>query len=184
MTTPTEPQHDPPRRSFLASLTAGLAALVAIATPIATGVVVLLDPLRRPRSSGQWVRVTSLNNLPADGQPYRFPVVDEQPRDKWNLYEPQPVGSVYLTRTSASDPPTALSAVCPHLGCNVDFKPTSDTFHCPCHNANFEVDGTQSEGSTVSPRNLDSLAVEIRNGDQVWVDYRRFKSGVAAQVEA
>ncbi|MGI9457171.1 MAG: ubiquinol-cytochrome c reductase iron-sulfur subunit, partial [Aeoliella sp.] len=173
-----------PRRSFFTKFLASLAGVVALLVPLGSGIVVLLDPVNRKRSAGKWVRIATLDALPADGKPHRFAVVDERPTDKWNLYDPQPVGSVYLTRAGEEETPIALSAVCPHLGCSVDFKGSSNEFHCPCHNADFQASGARTDvENSVSPRDLDRLEVEVRDGNEIWVDYRKFKAGVEEKIE-
>ncbi len=35
----------------------------------------------------------------------------------------------------------ALSPVCPHMGCIVDFNPAESSWDCPCHGSRFDVDG-------------------------------------------
>ncbi len=173
---------DLPRRSFFSKCLAAVLGIGAIAAPTVAGIAVLLDPLRMKAKGegGSWVRVASLGQIPADGKPYFFTVVVDEPRDKWSRYEPQAVGAVYLTRTSEDTPPTALSSVCPHLGCAIDYDRLGDQFVCPCHNGIFHADGKQAEGSTVSPRDLDPLEVRVdeATGD-VEVNYQRFKGGIA-----
>ena len=39
---------------------------------------------------------------------------------------------------------TALSLVCPHLGCQV--APTADGFACPCHGSRFDAQGALLRG--------------------------------------
>jgi len=162
---------------------AAVAGLAALFTPVAAGLAVLLDPLGRKRSREKWMKVAMLDAVPDDGMPHRYAVVDDAPGDKWNVYPPQPVGSVYVVRQPGSDELTAMSAVCPHLGCTVDFKHAEETFHCPCHNASFDSSGVQAATSTVSPRDLDELQVDVTPSGEVVVDYRRFKGGVSEQVE-
>lgn len=178
-----QPTDDPRRRSFVKGLVAAAAGLAALFTPVAAGLAVLLDPLGRKRSGENWMKVAMLDAVPDDGLPHRYAVVDAAPDDKWNVYPPQPVGSVYVIRQPGSDELTAMSAVCPHLGCKVDFKPSEEVFHCPCHNASFDSAGKQAATSTVSPRDLDELKVDVTPGGEVLVDYRRFKGGVSQQVE-
>jgi menaquinol-cytochrome c reductase iron-sulfur subunit len=142
----------------------------------------MLDPLGRKKATGSWLRVTSLDSVPPDGKPYRFPVIDQR-RDAWNLHPPEPVGSVYLRRTEEGTL-ESFSAVCPHLGCTVDFRPSHSEYWCPCHNSRFQIDGKRTDaGSSPSPRDLDALSVEVRDEDEIWVEYRRFKSGTSERVE-
>jgi Rieske Fe-S protein len=99
-------------------------------------------------------------------------------KDAWNVYPDEPIGGIYLRRTSASEPPQAFSATCPHLGCYVDYEANRGHFHCPCHDSSFEVDGKRilPEPPKVCPsaRDMDSLELEVRNGSEIWVKYERF----------
>jgi menaquinol-cytochrome c reductase iron-sulfur subunit len=173
-----------PRRSFFSKCLAALLGLGALAAPTVAGIAVLLDPLRKKTrgEAGDWIRVASLSQVPADGKPYFFKVVADEPRDKWNRYGPQAVGAVYLLRSSEDATPAALSSVCPHLGCTFDYDAVHDQFLCPCHNGKFHTDGKQAQGSTVSPRDLDPLEVRVdaSTGD-VEVNYKRFKGGIATR---
>ena len=51
----------------------------------------------------------------------------------------------------------ALSTVCPHLGCLVQWLPDEDQFHCPCHGSRFEPDGAVQNG----PAREDLIPVAI-----------------------
>ena len=167
----------PGRRGVLALLVGGLVGLV----PFLLGLTVLLDPLlRRKRKRGKFVRLTTLDAVPPDGLPRRFQVVTGR-IDKWSNYPPEPVDAVYVIRNSESDPPIVFSVICPHLGCAYDFKNVTGDFQCPCHTSGFALDGEVKYGP--SPRNLDRLDVDIRNGGEVWINYKKFKVGKSKQIE-
>jgi glycine/D-amino acid oxidase-like deaminating enzyme/nitrite reductase/ring-hydroxylating ferredoxin subunit len=46
---------------------------------------------------------------------------------------------------------TALSAVCAHLGCIVQFNAAAATWDCPCHGSRYALDGTVIQGPAVNP---------------------------------
>lgn len=168
--------ENPERRSLMQQALAALVGALVSAVPILSGLVMWLDPLGKKGSAGQWVAIAPLGSVPPDGKPYRFPVIADR-RDAWNFYPPEPIGAVYLRRTSETQTPVAFSSVCPHLGCAVDFQPGSDRYFCPCHNSTFAVDGSRTNPeSSPSPRDLDSLEVKVEDG-QVLVQYLRFQGG-------
>lgn len=171
MTTSDSP--DANRRGFLGLLAGGLWALLA-AIPFVSGLVVFLNPLLRKRGeASSAVRVASLGQVPPDGIPRRFEVIADK-TNVWNKTVDE-LGVVYLRRTSESQPPECLSAICPHLGCLVPF--TDGKFSCPCHNSTFQPDGTRIDPAhSASPRNLDSMPVEVKN-DEVWVAFSKFEIG-------
>jgi Rieske Fe-S protein len=41
---------------------------------------------------------------------------------------------------------TALSTVCPHLGCQVHWEPQNNRYFCPCHNGVFDPSGLGTSG--------------------------------------
>jgi len=167
-------QQNEPRRNFLASVGAALVGAVASIVPMAAGATALLDPLRRGRGASDMVLVTRLSAIPENGAPRKFTVESDRV-DGWTTYANTPVGAVYLRRTGEGV--SALNVVCPHAGCFVGIAPDGSRFACPCHKSSFDLDGVVNDPDSPSPRDMDSLEVEVRNGDEVWVRFQNFLPG-------
>lgn len=166
----------PDRRNFLTRAAAVVIGGIVAVIPAAAGLLVFFDPLRRKSETGAAVLVASLNSLPESGEPRKFPVLATRV-DAWNRTPNVPVGAVYLQRL-AGNKVRAFNVVCPHAGCFVDFRTAQNHFHCPCHNSSFAVDGKILDPRSPSPRGLDELTVEIRNGTEIWVTFQNFRAGV------
>ncbi|MEZ4416005.1 MAG: Rieske (2Fe-2S) protein [Gemmatimonadota bacterium] len=180
MSSSSDPQETPARRGFLASVLAVAAGGVAGLAAVIPGAAVLLDPLKRSRTDPDLLFVTKLAAVPEDGLPKKFAVKADRV-DAWNTYPNTPVGAVYLRRTDSGEV-AALNVVCPHAGCFVGIAPDRTRFACPCHKSSFAFDGTINDPASPSPRAMDSLDVEVRNGDEVWVRFRSFRPGTKEKV--
>ncbi|MBJ7339139.1 Rieske (2Fe-2S) protein [Mycolicibacterium sp.] len=82
-----------------------------------------------------------------------------------------PVGSGVILEEVVITQPTAgdfkgFSSVCPHQGCNVS-KITDGKIICPCHNSEFNLDGTVAQGPAKQP--LEAKPVSVR-GDSIVAD--------------
>ena len=170
------------RRGFLKETCAILVGAITALVPMASGVVVWLDPLRRKSRVGEFVSVASLNALPEDGSPRKFPVIASR-TDAWNKSPQTPIGAVYLRRTGEKTV-KALNVVCPHAGCFVDYKVADNGYSCPCHQSTFALTGKISSPSSPAPRGLDELDVEIRADGEVWVKFQNFRAGEATKTPA
>lgn len=200
--TPAGPQHahtsgEPaahadaagPRRSFIKRLTASIIGAFVALFPLAAGLAVFCDPLRkrkgrriakaRGEGTGNFIRVTSLDALPDDGTPQFFQVYSDL-IDKWTFIPDVPVGGVYLRKVGKNQV-IAYNTTCPHAGCDVTFRSGLGKFHCPCHDSTFSPQGERSEGSP-SPRGLDELHVELRDNNEVWVRYQDFHIGTQKKI--
>ena len=173
-----------PRRSFLRKTLALALGSLAYAVPGLAGIVAFLNPLRPLRQksqAGQPVRVASLDMLPEDGTPQEVSVVADR-TDAWNRFPNEPIGAVFLRRTG-KDQVEAINVVCPHAGCSVQYQEGAGKLFCPCHAASFDLAGKRLDETSHSPRDLDTLEAEIRNGTEVWVRFQNFRTGIAEKVE-
>jgi menaquinol-cytochrome c reductase iron-sulfur subunit len=175
-------QPCPERRSFLKKIATVIFGGIAALIPASAGLAVFLDPLRRRAEQADFVRVTSIEALPADGIPRRFTIVSSH-ADAWNKYPEMAVGAVYLRRTEDGKL-QALHVVCPHAGCFIDYLPVKQTFFCPCHNSAFGLDGSIADPRSPSPRPMDELVVEVRQQSEVWVKFQNFRTGQAQKIRA
>ncbi len=113
----TPADHDS-RRGFLEKATAIACGAVALATPVAAGVVTFLNPLRQKSQGGQFMRLASLDTIPEDGTPLKVPVIADR-TDAWSRFPAEPIGAVFLRRSGGSV--EALQVICPHAGCSINY---------------------------------------------------------------
>ncbi len=174
---------EPTRRGFLyKALTATIGAVVGI-FPLIAGLLFFLDPLRKRKVVGGkgdakegFIKVGSLEAVPTDGTPARFPVVVDRREDAWTTYLNVAIGAVYV-RLGKQGEVVAFNVTCPHLGCSVDYIPGNKQYLCPCHDSAFALDGSRT--NKTPPRDLDTLEVDIDKLKigEIWVKYQDFRTG-------
>lgn len=179
MDTPGIPPQ-PERRNFILRAAAIVVGAIITVIPPVAGLLVFFDPLRRQSESTGAVFVAALNSLPENGEPRKFPVLATRV-DAWNRTPNVPVGAVYLQRFK-NGTVRAFNVVCPHAGCFVDYRPAAGNYHCPCHDSSFALDGRVLDPKSPSPRALDELPVEIRDGTEIWVTFQNFRPGVHQKI--
>jgi menaquinol-cytochrome c reductase iron-sulfur subunit len=173
----------PDRRGFLKKLAANVIGAVITLIPLAAGLAVWFDPVRRKaKSGGQLVRVANLSALPDDGMPRKFAIIASRV-DVWNRSPETAIGAVYLRREKEGKP-RAFNVVCPHAGCFVDYNAGRGAYFCPCHNSTFALDGKINDPKSPAPRGLDELEVEIRDGSEVWVKFQNYRAGISQKIPA
>ncbi len=188
-----------PRRGFMikfwAAAIGGLVGLV----PFVTGTLFFLDPLLRKRDSDAegagadsekrpsavekdeegFIKMTiTADDLPDDGTPQSYPVKDDIV-DAWNKFLDQKIGSVWL-RKGSDGKVLCLSTICPHLGCAVEFRNAEKNFFCPCHTSAFDLEG--SKLNQIPPRGMDPLEFKIKNGNEIWIKYEKFRAAEKEQI--
>ena len=177
-----QPSTSPDRRGFMRGMLTMITGGFALLAPLLGGLALLLDPLRRNKNetSGAFIMVARLASLPANGIPVKFDILSNR-KDAWNRYSNVPVGSIYLRRTK-NEHLAAFNIICPHAGCFVQIDSQKPQFNCPCHESQFHFDGTKANPNNPSPRGMDPLKLEIRNGDEIWVQYQSFKTGMSERI--
>ena len=118
--------------------------------------------------------------IPVGGPPQRCPVIADR-SDAWNGYPAEAVGAIFLCQVS-DDKFLALQSICPHNGGCVSYDPEKKNFYCPSHGALFDLQGRRLDEKSISPRDLDALEVEIRDGTEVWVKFEKFQDGTAEKI--
>lgn len=159
------------RRRVLEVIVGAIAAVVGVAVAVPAAAF-LTFPTRKRTISGadEPLDVAKLDALP-EGKPVRVTVQAPRRRDAWTAFTNVTLGGCWLVRQG--DKVSALSTVCPHAGCAVDWDDGAAAFVCPCHDSRFSLDGEKQSGP--SPRAMDALDVDVKAG-RVAVAWRRFKT--------
>ncbi len=120
---------------------------------------VISPALKALQSSSKetWIPAGPLENYPI-GTPTLFSFT----RSKINGWEKTTTShGVFIYRPNDSDV-RALSNVCTHLGCRVNWVETDQLYECPCHDAAFKVDGQVESGPP--PRPMVEYATKVEEG--------------------
>lgn len=160
------------RRKFMIAGAGTLGACVA-GISAAPAVAFLTHPLRTPTTSGSdaFLPVGKLAQF-TGAVPVKVDLYSDK-IDAWNRVVDVKIGSAWVWKREGEL--VAMSTVCPHLGCAIDYDAENQKFLCPCHDSYFSLDGAVETGP--SPRGMDSLEVQTE-GDLVAIRYERFKQGV------
>ncbi len=149
------------RRSFFLWLIAvGTAAMGALlAVPL---VRYVLFPVFTETTSRTWSGLSTFSDDASISTPERkFAVIKEV--DGWReSIAKKPVYVVKGKRKPSINNTEVLTAVCPHLGCDVPWDPSTNKFHCPCHGSEFAADGSLLRGP--AKRGMDTLPIKVENG--------------------
>jgi cytochrome b6-f complex iron-sulfur subunit len=140
-----------PRRGFVELLLGG--GFLATATAFIYPVLRYFVPPKTTDLGGDSVVAAKVGDLkPNSGKIFRF---GSRP------------GLLILT---ASGEYRAMSAVCTHLSCTVQYRPDTNEVWCACHNGTYGLDGRNISGPP--PRPLQAFDVQVR-GDEIYVSRRR-----------
>ncbi len=103
-----------------------------------------------PEGEGVWVAVAPVSAIPL-GKVHRF---------QTNYI----VGFIRHTEEGFS----ALSGVCTHMSCFLNWNVSARTFDCPCHGGRFTEDGKAAASSPIRYSPLPAIRTKVEQ-DQVWV---------------
>ncbi|HEX8952486.1 MAG TPA: Rieske (2Fe-2S) protein [Polyangia bacterium] len=162
------------RRRVLEVIVGAIATVVGVAVAVPAAAFLTFPTRKRTVFGGdEPLDVARLDALP-EGKPVRVTVKAPRRRDAWTAFSDVTLGGCWLVRQGGTV--RALSTVCPHAGCAVDWDEGAAAFVCPCHDSRFALDGALVAGP--SPRPMDALDVDVKAG-RVAVAWRRFQTATA-----
>ncbi|HKP72614.1 MAG TPA: Rieske 2Fe-2S domain-containing protein [Pyrinomonadaceae bacterium] len=150
---------DGARRRFLLLFPVGVFG--AIAATLAASAFRFLRPQQQiaaavdSTSQAQWTEVAPLSELTGDAPLVRKVAVRHDAG--WSSRVEERTVFVLPQQNNR-----VVSAVCPHEGCEVEWRADERSFLCPCHDSRFTADGAPTSGPAV--RNLDELPAQVENG--------------------
>lgn len=164
---------DPSRRRALTTIACAAGALtgVAVAAPV---LVVVHDPVGRTTvtSPDHFIPVGPAERF-AVGEPVRVELRAHR-RNAWSNAGTVAIGRAWVRRLEAPGAFEVLSAICPHLGCEIGLSSERDFYTCPCHESLFALDGGEVEAGP-SPRGLDPLEHRVSDDGTLEIRFLRFE---------
>lgn len=157
----------PDRRSFLGMLLGAGSAVIGVLMAIPL-VRFALYPMFAKSAEAEWSDLGPADAFASLTTPVQK-LVTIRDRDGWR--EAISRKAVYVTKNQQGQL-EVLTAVCPHLGCEIPWDASRKEFFCPCHGSVFAPDGTRIAGPT--PRSMDSLPMTTQNG-HLMVRYEYFR---------
>lgn len=130
-------KQDISRRQFLNYALTGVGGFMA-ASALMPMVRFALDPVLKPTGDQKMVQVVSVDELTKEPKRFDFKIHQV---DAW--YESEESRSAWVYKHG--DEIIALSPICKHLGCTVNWNndpKNPNKFFCPCHYGLYEKDGT------------------------------------------
>jgi menaquinol-cytochrome c reductase iron-sulfur subunit len=174
---PLEPPEDdrvaqPGRRRFLGWVMGigGAVTATLLSIPL---VRFALFPIFAGSSGARWSGLGTADQFSSLSNPVRKTISVMQAAG-WQ--EGTSEKAIYVTqgnRTGSLGGVEVLTAVCPHLGCEVQWEAGEQTFYCPCHGSKFARDGKYIAGP--APRGMDTLPLRQRDG-QLEVRYQYYRN--------
>jgi menaquinol-cytochrome c reductase iron-sulfur subunit len=138
------------RRDFIKLTTTAVGAVITAAIGL-PAIAYLVDPALKATKSDAWIPLGKLETFEVGK-----PALVSFTRSKVNGWEKTVTShGVFVIKKSDTNI-LVLSNKCTHLGCSVNWKTDRQEFLCPCHDAQFALDGTVRGGPP--PRPLDAFS--------------------------
>ena len=129
------------RRSFFKRVTHICIGFGIVLAALVVGKFTL--PSKKDRRTFQKVRVCDEEQVPILGVK-SFEISYLQQQRKMTK-------RIFLVAQGLDTPPKAFSAICTHLGCQVEWKRDQEAFVCPCHQGIYSMDGIVLSGPPPTP---------------------------------
>ena len=130
------------RRDFINWVGLGL---IASSLPVAIAACSSQTNAPASSASGDWQTVGTSAELDQNGQ---------------LLAKNSPVGTVLVVGTSKTANLIAVDPTCTHKGCTVAWLAQAQKFACPCHHAEYGVDGKVQKGPAEKPLKIYAAKIE------------------------
>lgn len=145
------------RRQFLTYTLGGTGGFLA-AGVTAPFIPFAIDPLLKASSDSDFIKVAEEAEITSEPKEFKFEFLRQ---DGW--HEAEVSYTAWIRRNSQGEI-VALSPVCKHLGCTVNWDSEAEfpnEYFCPCHRARYDIDG---DNIAVADLPLDEYEVMIDDG--------------------
>jgi menaquinol-cytochrome c reductase iron-sulfur subunit len=145
------------RRDFVKITTAVVGTMMGAVIGL-PAIGYLIDPALKSKKADAWIPLGKIETFEIGK-----PALVSFTRSKVNGWEKTVTShGVFVLRKSETDT-LVLSNKCTHLGCQVNWKADKNEYVCPCHDAQFDINGKVLGGPPPRPLNrytADQLKVE------------------------
>lgn len=142
-------ENDLSRRDFIRVTTGIVGGLIAAAVGV-PAIAYLLDPAFQAGAKEGWVPIGNVADMQV-GKPYPFSFTRVQVNG-WERTSTSR-GGFAIRRSDDPNDLLILNSRCTHLACTVNWHEETQSFLCPCHDAQFSMEGAVLGGPP--PRPLD-----------------------------
>ena len=153
--------HEVSRRDFATVVMAFIGGLIGALVGL-PAIGYLLSPALKGQKSEARITLGPLDSYP-DGVPTLFNFT----RTKINGWE-KTVNSYGVFVLRKGNEARVLSNICTHLSCRVSWQDAEQRYHCPCHDASFDINGGIIQGP--QPKPMVAYPVTVEDGN-IFIDF-------------